>query len=263
MFEKVVTAITFSPSSLYDLVSYYNKLKLEYKKLLISLLFLLLSQVLLVIFLLFSVMPSNASKQVYEQKINYSSNISGVNYTSKVTNLRSGITSNSLISADAGDRISFDLTATNNTNEQKIIDISVDTTDLSEYSKLSLDYGGAFFDQYENTLNWKNIILDPNSSITKSYNTTIMLPLPESPSNGSSFDCKITTHFGNKLTINLNCPASKILEMYSRTLPKIPTYITIFFISFLTMMISYQIIRIRTLKKELNIIRNITTKGAL
>jgi len=263
MFEKIVMAVAFSPSSLYDLVIYQNKLKKEYKKRFVSLLFFLTSLVLLILFTLIPMNNSSVNDETLYNESNFSTNLTGIEYKSKIYNLSSEVSSDSSLTANAGDRIKYELTATNNTADEKLIDISIKTNEIDEYGKLSLDYGGAFFDQYTKTLTWKNIIIEPNSSITKSYSATILLPLPESASNKNSYDCKIDTYFGNKLTINLNCSALKAIELFSSQLPTIPVFQTLFFLSFFSLLISFQLIRIRTLKKELAIIRNITTKGVL
>ena len=159
----------------------------------------------------------------------------------------------------AGDVLEYTLTTTNSQNyERKDITISDYIGDVLDYSTLDtegLKQTGGEFDKQKLKISWTGITIPANASIDKVFRVTMKNPIPgtNSPSIVSTdSDCKISDHYGNDLTLSVQCPAVKGIESIPNTGPGSSLLMG----TTLVAVVGYFFARSRLLSKELDLIRN-------
>lgn len=206
-----------------------------------------------------------------------STQVSCVNFNNRCANIEKQIkvvdstTMNEVASESLlkpGHKLEYSLTVKNNEATPISVPVSVNLADALEYSTIH-DEGGSKFNNAKHTLDWGEIMLRPQEQHTYTYvlnishqNGTIS-PMPQGKSDPTSYDCRITSHFGNTVSINLDCPKRKLIEHIISELPKTQahTNVIITTVIFVATLLLY--CRARLLGKELKIVRKDMNSGAI
>lgn len=180
-------------------------------------------------------------------------------------NLSQGNVAADTVSATAGDRISYTITAKNNGMLNQLAPMAISLDDILEYSDI-IDDGGALFDKKSHTLSWTPIIMSPGQTEQRTFVVKLQNPLPATAngtSNSMSYDCKLVTSYGNTLSINIDCPPAKNIEGILALLPTINPTSNIIFGLVLGIISIYFYFRTRQMKEELRLIRHNLNEGTL
>jgi hypothetical protein len=163
------------------------------------------------------------------------------------------------------DRISYTLVQSNPRDTSATADFNVRIADLLEYATI-IDNGGATLDNKSGTLSWSRVQLPPGTSQERTFVVQILSDIPATShgnSDPSSYDCKMTVVFGNKLSAPVDCPAPKIIESLFTLLPPADMGLNIAFGTAVLSTATYFYIRTRQLKKEIRVIRHNFNTGSL
>ncbi len=160
--------------------------------------------------------------------------------------------------AKASDRIMYSLTVTNNESRAVSIPLSIGLTDIMEYAEL-IDKGGAQFNQDTKTLAWTATVIPPGTSLNRSF-IIRLLPVIPSTATGqndpSSYDCVMSSAFGETLRIPVACPFSKSIERITHELPPLSLRANIVSGLIIFLVAAYFYARSRQLRNELRLIRH-------
>ena len=168
--------------------------------------------------------------------------------------------------AQAGDRIKITLQVTNKDTKPVTYDIINSTRDLNEYAELASDYGGGYYDKFNQAIIWSDINIQPKNTVSRSYIATTKVPIPTnstSKNNEFSYDCYITNIFGTKSTIQLDCSVAKTFESILITISPVSRLYAVYFLVILTIISAFMFATTALLIKELRIIRQIITQGTI
>ncbi len=137
--------------------------------------------------------------------------------------------------------------------------------DALQYATLA-DQGGGVFDKAHKTLSWGIISLKPRTAEKRTFALRIMSPIPATPtgtSDGNSYDCILSTSFGNTARVGLDCPPTKIAETLFASLPPVGPVIGLSLGIAILVIATYFYLRTRQLKKEIRLIRHNINTGAI
>lgn len=180
-------------------------------------------------------------------------------------NLSQGNVAADTLLATAGDRISYTIIVQNTGQTQQIAPLAIPLSDALEYSSL-IDSGGGQIDNKSDTLSWPPVALSPGQTEQRTFVIQLLNPLPATAkglSDPLSYDCKLTTAYGNTSTIDLKCPEAKEVEGIISMFPTIgSTGSSIFALVILSIALFFYL-RTRQLKTEIRLIRHNLNEGAL
>lgn len=172
-------------------------------------------------------------------------------------NISSGAVAASRTS-QASDRIIYTLAITNKEARTLSLPLSVGLTDVLEYSQL-MDKGGAHFDQKTKTLTWTAVSVPPGASLTRNF-IVKLLPVIPSTATGQvdphSYDCIMSSSFGETLSIPVACPFPKTIERMVSELPPSSLQANMIFAAGVAIVATYLYLRSRQLRTELRLIRH-------
>lgn len=138
-----------------------------------------------------------------------------------VTNL-SYKTEGQYIKNRPGDKLQYDLTLQNKGQSDITLKPELYIGDILEYSELTT-VDAARFDKKTNTLQWPEIRLASGEKQVYSFGIQILGTIPINPrgsTNGSSYDCYMTSFFGEVSSIKVSCPTPKIIERMLSAAPE-------------------------------------------
>lgn len=180
-------------------------------------------------------------------------------------NLSQGNVEADTLPAVAGDRISYTVTAKNEGAANQLTPLAVPLDDVTEYASI-IDDGGALFDNKSRTLSWTPIIMAPGQIEQRTFVVKLQNPLPataQGTSNAMSYDCKLTTSYGNTSHVTVDCPPAKNIEGLLSLLPTINSTGNIIFGLTIGIVSSYFYFRARQMKEEMRLIRHNLNEGTL
>jgi hypothetical protein len=158
----------------------------------------------------------------------------------------------------AGDIHEYTLVTYNGSNQPVtgyvVKDFIGDVTDYADVDYSFLREQGGTYDKQAKEIIWTNQQINPRQGAAKKFRVRIKNPLPSTnkPSTASTnFDCKISNEYGNELTMNVQCPAAKVIETLPNTGPRSAVMITFGIASFS----GYFLARNGLLSKEIFILR--------
>jgi fimbrial isopeptide formation D2 family protein len=139
-------------------------------------------------------------------------------------------------------------------------------SDILEYADL-VDNGGGIFNEATGVLSWdQKINIQPGQKIEKVFKVKVKDPLPATPisaSNPLSYDFAMTNIYGREVTVKLNKPASKDVEIATTTLPNTGPGSTMLISVIFVTIIAFFYYRSRLLGKEIEIVRYEYSTGGL
>lgn len=159
--------------------------------------------------------------------------------------------------ATPSDRVIYTLSVQNIGDTEADIPLSLRIKDVLEYAQI-VNTGGSDFDAIAKTLYWQPVSLQPGEGIERSIIVQLLADTPsfaQGQYNISSYDCTISTSFGNAIDIPVTCPFVKHIEQFVSSLPVVPIRIIIFFIAALAVVPAYLYLYAKQLLGEIHIIK--------
>lgn len=170
-----------------------------------------------------------------------------------------------LITANAADKIEYHLSIKNTGTAPAQGTFTENLADVAEYATL-LDTGGGTYNQATHTMTWPSVTVKPGETVTRIFSIQVDSNIPvvaQGVSDPVSYDCKMLNTFGNSVTINVNCPAPKVVEHITTSLPHTGASENILFAGILFAVVGYFYARSRQLRKEVRLIRRDINAGTV
>lgn len=184
----------------------------------------------------------------------------------KVENLTQKIKDAHNTVAQAGDSIRYTLMTENDGTATKTgFRIREDIGDIVQYADI-VDLDGGELSQDGFAVQWPLIDLKPGTRLQKTLTVKIKSPVPSTPVSASdplSFDLKMENAYGNNVTVRLPASTGKQVEGAVSNLPNTGAGLNVLISTLFIMVITYFYFRNRLISKELDLIRNEFSGGAL
>lgn len=181
-------------------------------------------------------------------------------------NLTQGNVPAETVVAEAGDRIGYTLTATNDSSTDQLTPLAMALDDVLEYSTLLDNGGGSLDDKSPHLLSWPPVTLAPGQTTERTFVVQIIDPIPataKGKSNGMSYDCILSSAYGTGTQIRVHCPTGKDIETAISLFPTIGTTGNIIFGTVVGGLVIFFYLRTRQLKEEIRLIRHNLNEGTL
>ncbi len=279
MFRKLVSSLPFSPALVGQLGFYARRLSREQATRRLGLIFTVLALMIQTFVLISPPDPTYAASPtnecVYNSALNkrdaacrpcpYNSaiwiNSNGCNANVRLsidaTNLSKDSSSAANHVADPGDRIQYNLHTANISGRKTTVAIQEQVSDLLEYATI-IDAGGGTFDQSTNTISWGTVGIEHAQTDTRTFVVQLnqtFANTPQGADNAHSYDCTLTSAYGNTLNVPLSCPIGKQIEGTVRQLPKTGPGTNTAFSLIVLMVVTYFYVRSRQMNREMRVIR--------
>lgn len=173
------------------------------------------------------------------------------------TNLSQGGKRALATKANPGDRIQYNLSTTNTSGSKTSVAVEQNVGDLLEYATV-IDAGGGTFDATTKKVTWGTISLDAKQADTRSFVIQLNDNIPATPQaadDPSSYDCILSSTYGNTLHITVSCPIGKDVESTVKQLPETGIGTNVIFSLLVIMVVTYFYARSRQLNREMKVIR--------
>ncbi len=180
-------------------------------------------------------------------------------------NLSQGSVNATTVTAQAGDRISYTITAQNDGNAEATVMLEDPLADVLEYATLT-DNGGGVLNPTTKRLVWPDAKLAPGAKAIRTFAIRLPDTIPATAqglSDPTSYDCIIVNVFGNDVTINVNCSTPKAVEQVVTQLPKTGPTENLIFAGIVLSIATYFYARARQVKKEVRLIRRSLNTGTI
>lgn len=147
--------------------------------------------------------------------------------------------------------ILIELRAKNNSNEAQIFDFKFQSSDILEYAEITpqkdlhIAKDFSYFDEIE---------IAPHSEEIKQIALTVKSKIPALRQNSNSFDCQISTFFGNLTSQKINCPTVKSLDFLQNLTNLINLEASIWILCVLLFVSAISAFRTNLLLKQIKII---------
>lgn len=168
--------------------------------------------------------------------------------------------------AQAGDNITFTLTAENKGGTAKDFIFDDTLSDVLEYATL-VDNGGGTFNEQTKKLNWPVVSLKPGQKEIRAFSVRLLPTIPATPkgiSDGTSYDCQIdNTFYSAFVSIKVNCPTPKVIEQVTPELPQTGPRENVLFAVIVFAVVVYFYLRSRQLNTEVRLIRRDVNGGTI
>lgn len=166
---------------------------------------------------------------------------------------------------EPGDKVSYTLQLSNDHSTSVTDTFSVRIADILEYATL-IDAGGGTVDSTSSTLSWPDVQLAPGASQQRTFVVQVLDQIPSTgvgQSNPESYDCKLTTSFGNALNLPVDCPPIKTVEAAFYQMPDLGIGGNMIFSGALLLVVVFFALRTKQLRKEIRIIRHNFNTGII
>ncbi len=158
--------------------------------------------------------------------------------------------------AAAGDVIEYTLTTTNSgTADAQKYAVSDQISDILEYADVLDTRGGTITD---GVIQWPATNIKPGQSLLETFQVKVKTPIPTTPVSASdpqSFDLKLDNVYGNLVSVGLQVPAAKQVEVAAAALPATGAGTNALIVMALLAAISYFYFRNRQLITEISMLR--------
>jgi uncharacterized repeat protein (TIGR01451 family) len=188
-----------------------------------------------------------------------------------VSNETKGLADANNTTANAGDVLAYKLIV-ENTGEATAEGFSMtgeyaeSIADILEYADL-IDNGGAQFNETTGVLSWdQKMNILPGQKTEKMFKVKVKDPIPATPisaSNPLSYDFVMTNVYGREVTVKLDKPASKNVEIATTTLPNTGPGETMLISVIFVTVIAFFYYRSRLIGQEIEIVRYEYSTGGL
>lgn len=170
-----------------------------------------------------------------------------------------GIANANNTKAQAGDVISYTLTV-KNTGKVEFKDFVFDENlaDVLEYASMH-DFGGGSL-QGDNHLVWPKRSIPAGESIKVQFGVKVKSPIPSTPASASdpgSYDlCMVNVFYDKTITVCVDAPVSKQIEVVATSLPKTGPGTSLMISAGIMTLVGYFFARNRLMVEELTIVRD-------
>ena len=158
----------------------------------------------------------------------------------------------------AGNELEYLLSTENTQNYDRVaITVSDYIGDVLDYAVLdeeALIASGGKYDKDSRKVIWENMTIPAKSTLETTYRVTMKSPIPatNNPSDqAGDFDCVISNKYGDRLSLDVACPAVKAVE----TIPNTGPGTSLAIIGVMTTGIGYFFARSQLFSKEIELIR--------
>ena len=183
-----------------------------------------------------------------------------------VSNVTQGIEDAHGTTASAGDTLRFTLVTENDgTATEKDYVIRDDLADVLQYADL-IDYDGGVLSDDGFVVTWPKIDIEAGEVIERTITVKVKTPIPDTPVSASdplAFDLKMENAYGNNVTVELPESLPKLVEGAVTSLPNTGPGLNAAVSTLFIGMVTYFYFRNRLISKELRMIRNEFTGGAM
>lgn len=275
-FKKIISNLAFSPSTVGQLGVLAKKTKNEQLTRKVGLFFLILT---IFVQLVITTRPPESANSASVQDMSsrgYGDNVEcfddldiycqkSLDLSQTIINASQGNIPASNSTVMPGDQLSVTINITNGTNENITTRPSVRLADMLEYTSI-IDKNAGYLEEDTNTLLWSKTDLVPGATQTRTF---ILKTLDEIPLTAhgkyytESYDCKISSMFGNKIDANIECPLLKNIESISSQLPQLQSPIATYSLlsAFAISILLYA--RTRQISREIKLIRRDASAGTI
>ena len=180
-------------------------------------------------------------------------------------NTTQGSVNATTVTAQASDKIQYTIMTQNDGTAQATVKLEEPLADVLEYATLA-DNGAGSFDATTKTLVWPDVQLAPGAKAIRTFAIHVLDTIPatgQGTSDPSSYNCIMTNVFGNDVTINVNCPAPKVVAQVVSELPKTGPSENMIFAGVVLSIATYFYARTRQVKKEVRLIRRSLNTGTI
>lgn len=170
-----------------------------------------------------------------------------------------------IITARANDQIRYTLTATNVGSVDATAEFNEELSDVLEYATI-IDTGGGTYDKGSKTLAWPSVNLEPGKSQSRLFTVQLANTIPagaRGTSDRSSYDCTLINTYGNNTSVDVSCPAAKIIEQAASELPHTGATENVIFGGLLISIVVYFYARSRQMGKEIRLVRRDLNTGTI
>lgn len=168
-------------------------------------------------------------------------------------------------SVKANDVIQYTITVRNDGKNEASADVVDELYDVLEYATL-VNGGTGAFNEDKKTLTWEVTSLAPGKELSFTYTVKMKETIPAmatGASDGFSYDCRMVNTFGNTITLNVECPPSKVVENVVQQLPKTGPGANMIAAGIVIAFVTYFYARSRQLSKEVRLIRRDLNSGTI
>lgn len=188
-----------------------------------------------------------------------------ISTTKTAVNTTHGNVDATTITAQANDRITYTITASNVGGTATTFDFTDNIGDTLEYARL-VDNGGGTYDRTTRNLTWPQITLKAGEKQARTFTVQLLESIPATPtgsSDPSSYDCIMENAFYTSgMKINVNCPTPKVVETVSE-LPHTGPTENIIFAGIVFAIAAFFYFRSRQLGTEVRLIRRDVNGGTI
>ncbi len=264
MFRKIVSNLPFSPALVGQLGLYSKELNKEERIRRLGLFFLVLA---LIIQLIVILQPSESanSSAIKTSHSNSTPDNNSINRSLTASNASQGFVDAATVTAHPSNQISYTAKATNNSSSPYRTNLEISVADILDYATI-IDSGGGTVDTATGLMSWPSVNLTPNTSQTRTFVAELFDTTPataQGANNKQSFDCVLSSTFGNSIDIKIDCPDQKIIERIISKLPSTSSSIRLTFTSITLLAAVYFYIRSFQLRKEIRLIRKDSRTGTI
>lgn len=168
--------------------------------------------------------------------------------------------------ANAGDTLRFTLVTENDGSAtQRDFVIRDDLADVLQYATL-IDYDGGVVSNDGFSVTWPKLDIAAGEVIEKTITVKVKSPIPDTPVSASdplAYDLRMENAYGNNVTVDLPESIPKLVEGITTSLPNTGPGLNAFVSTMFIGVVTFFYFRNRLIAKELRMIRNEFTGGAL
>lgn len=161
------------------------------------------------------------------------------------------------VTANAGDRIKYEITVSNPGKVAATANFDDELGDILEYATIQ-DNGGGTYNPDKKTLSWANVQLVAGTKQTRTFVVALPATIPTTArgaSDPTSYDCIMNNTFGNNIQVNVTCEAPKVVEQTIKQLPSTGPTENMLFAGALIAVVTFFWARSRQLGKEVRLVR--------
>ncbi|MBH2007879.1 hypothetical protein I8H83_04695 [Candidatus Saccharibacteria bacterium] len=177
-------------------------------------------------------------------------------YRSSVINTTQGRAADTT-HARPSDRITYRLYTKNISNEDVTTTPTGQFKDTLEYADI-IDTDGGTLDASSGTISWPASTLAANQAVIKSVSMRMQPHLAATArglSNPTSYDCALSSGYGNIVRVYVACPVPKYIEATASSLPHTPSTLPLAANGVLVLVTGFFYLRARQQREEIRLIR--------
>lgn len=148
--------------------------------------------------------------------------------------------------------ILIELRARNISNEPQIFNFEFQSSDILEYAKISPQNGLKISKDFSH---FDEVEIPPHSQEIRQIAVVVKNKISTLRQNATSYDCKVSLHFGNLTSQKINCPAVKSFEIFENLANLISLDASIWILSVLLFVSTISAFRTNLLLRQIQIIK--------